>query len=245
MKKLFASLMAVGLLVGVAAVSQAATFAQFQQVTGDQNFTFNGGGNTGTLSSTNDPILFQFKSGSGLNITAPTGIDILADLTFSAQGNGTVVTAVGGPQVMQNVSFSILAHGAQTIGGQLIPNGALLLSGNTGANPTAGNLSGGPNSASIFVPIQPPFPNTLVFMSNYINFAGSPTQLMTGFSIGLTPGLTYSPNTPPAIGLHINPFSSAAAGTFSAVPEPGSIALFSSLAVCGSVFGFNRLRRRK
>jgi len=33
--------------------------------------------------------------------------------------------------------------------------------------------------------------------------------------------------------------------TSSAVPEPGTVALFSSLAVCGSAFGLRRLRRKK
>jgi len=243
MKKLLAPLLAGGLLLGSIVGSQAATFAQFLQMTGAQNFTFTGG-NTGTLTSTMNPIFFQYKSGSGFAIAAPLDTNIGANLTFTATANGAPTIPGANSQQFTLTNFTITTGAAQTVGGQLIPMGTVLLSGTTSATNPAGLMQAGTNSSTFLVPAPAPAPNGLNFSSAFINFAGA-TQ--NGFSLSLTPGATTS-----VVGglLQINAFTAAGTGTFfstpaaNAVPEPGSLALFAGLGVTGSLMVLRRRTRR-
>ena len=157
MNKLLAPLMAGGLLLSSIACSQAATFAQFLQMTGAQNFTFSGG-NTGTLTSNADPIFFQYKSGSGFAIGAPLDQSIGANLTFTATANGAPTIPGANSQQFTLTSFSITTGAAQMVGGVLIPTGTVLLSGSTAASNPAGILNAGQLSSTFFVPAPSPAP---------------------------------------------------------------------------------------
>jgi hypothetical protein len=247
MKKLLMPLVAGGLLIGTIAGSQAATFAQFLQQTGAQNFTFSGG-NAGTLSTTADPVFFQFKSGSGFTIL-PGLLDqnINAVLTFSATANGSPAINAGGSPTQQflNTNFTFTSVGTQTIGGVTIAPGTVLLSATNNAvvPPIAATLSGGAQSSTFSAPVGT-FPNNIVYSSAFINFAGTTNP---GFAYSLTPGLTTSGAGPT---LAINPFTAAGTGTFTAtaapaaVPEPGSLAFVAGIGVCGSALAFRRRARR-
>lgn len=253
MKKLLMPLMAGSLLLSAIAGSQAATFAQFLQTNGTaQNFSFSGS-NSGVLTSAADPVQFRFASGSGFTLAQPGLADqnISAVLNLSATANGNPAILAGGQTTQQFslVDFTFITTANQTVNGVFIPAGTVLLHGVDNAlslvpplNASA-VLDGSTTSATFHAPLTG-FPNTIQFMSDYINFAGATNN---GFAYSLTPGFTTT--SVPPFGLFINPFTAAGTGTFtstaSPVPEPGTVALLSSLCVCGSVFGVRRLRRRK
>jgi hypothetical protein len=254
MKKLLTPLLAGSLLVGAIAGSQAATFAQFNQMFASNDFSFAPGSNTGSLVNNGGAVFLTFLPGSGFTLSNPAlaGNEIGANLTFSATGNGSGLQVVPGGADVQNlnsVTFTFKTGAAQTINGVLVPAGTILLAGTaTAPTPTgvAGTLTANgvppaqPNgsAATIGVPAGTP-----VFTSQIIDFTGSSSRNF-GFSFSnanITTGGAF-PFT------FFNPFSAAGTGTFSAqanpVPEPGSLALFAGLGVTGSLVALRRRSRR-
>lgn len=250
----------------LAAISLTPASAQvpttFAQISYGQIFSYSGG-NSGVLSATGPLVGFNFRvlppSSSGGFVPYVNGgsglIDqsINAKINFSATANGTPVMTAGSlaSQDFQAFTASITANGAQTVNGVSIADGAnlLTLTVTTPTNTVFPTLSGNTSSNSATFsfsdsPATTAASERVTFSSHYIDFANFSVKSKGG-------SLSFSSATPPftVSGGAINPFTASGAGTFSAqfdaVPEPGVTALLSSLGVCGTLFGVNRLRRRK
>jgi hypothetical protein len=253
MKKLLTPLMVGSLLIAAIAGSRAAPFANFAQMFPTaENFSFSGG-NSGTLTSSMNPVFFTFGSGSGFSLAQPllANQQIGANLNLTAVANGS--PAIGGIQTTQQfgaVDFTFLTGASQTVNGVFIPAGAILLHGTANAAfPTpplnqSAVLDGSSPSETFHAPLQG-FPNLVTFNSDFIDFTGATGN---GFSFGLSGAFTTTSNG--LFGLSFNNFSAAGAGTlFSTasppqVPEPNAVALFASLGVSGSLVVLHRRGRR-
>lgn len=222
---------AVGLLAAIAAFpsnAQVLTKIGNTQINGTATNVVYDGTNFSLSNGAGNTASFFGAVGQGNN----TNIDIVfgpvtkTGFTIDAMGNFNVLTTGG--------TFKLTDHATN----------AVVLAGSYGAGAIGGTIGG--NSGSF---------NLLAATVNYAANGGPGNLFPAGF---LTSGGSLQAGfvTPtPFAGTGGPPFTNVAAFvgtdtlTFSAlrpaVPEPGAIALFSSLGVCGTVFGLRRIRRRK
>ena len=239
---------AAGVLAAMAAIpASAQTFA---------SFLYDGTGNviydnaSGNLNGSGIAVQFSFNAaGFGPGLLQPSGGpvvgfgNIAATLSVTGHRTGNAVGSPGASQPYIIDSFSILRNG----------DNANLLSGN--ANPAA--LSGTVGGTTLSLTSSLPPPGTSInYSSAFVTFPTPPVSASLawaftepspgGIPINVAGNGNYQQGASATILL--NP-----AGNFTfvppaappTVPEPGAVALLSSLAVCGSVFGIRRLRRGK
>jgi hypothetical protein len=180
------------------------------------NFSLsNGAGNTAQFFG-------SVGQGNNTNIDIVFGPVARTGFTIDAMGNFNVLTGGG--------TFSLRDHNTN----------AVVLAGSYGAGAVGGTIGG--NSGSF---------NLISASVNYAANGGPGNLFPAGF---LTNGGSLQAGfvTPVAFaqnGQNVAAFVGTDTLTFSAlrpaVPEPGAIALFSSLGVCGTMFGLRKMRRRK
>jgi len=160
--------------------------------------------------------------GNNLNIDIVFGPVAQTGFTIDAMNNFNVLTTGG--------TFSLKDH----------TTNAVVLAGTFGSGAIGGTIGG--NSGSF---------NLITASVNYAANGGPGNLFPAGFLMnggslqaGFVTSLPFAQN-----GSNVAAFVGTDTLTFSAlrpaVPEPGAIALFSSLGVCGTVFGLRRIRRRK
>jgi len=208
------------------------------------NYTLNGGGGA-TLSAANVPVQFNFLSAA---FTAAAS----DPLFIAVYGNNNQVPTIGTTPYQANLSFTANSSSNATAGGQVFSMSSFSIISDATSSLGAGHnlLSGTISSPMLFGPLgnttgqfggsMPP--QMITFTSEYATFPNGVRADLSWALNALTVPFTISGN-------NYLPFSANVSGQNvfkpSVVPEPGSIALLSSLGVCGTVFGFSRLRRRK
>jgi hypothetical protein len=227
------------LSLGVAAVCLAAVavvpaYAQVltkignTQINGTApNITFDG--TTFTLGNgVGNSASFFGSVGQGNNMDVDIAFGPVTQTGFTIDGmnNFNIITSGG--------SFQITDH---------LTN-AIVLQGTFGAGAIGGTIGGNSGSFNLLTPsvtyggIGGP---GNMFPAGFLTTQGS---LQAGF---VTPDSFVGTGGGPITG--VAPFVGTDTLTFSAqrpaVPEPGAVALFSSIGVCGTVFGLRRMRRRK
>ena len=240
---------AAGILAALSAIpASAQTFA---------SFLYDGTGNviydnaTGNLTASGVATQFSFNAagfGPGAMQLQPSGGpsvgfgNIAATLSVTGHRTGPAVGSPGAsqPYVIDSFSFLRVGDNANLLSGSAAPASLSGTVGGTTLNltsslPPPGTsinynsdfvvFPAGPASASLAWAFTEPAPGGIP-----ITVAGNGNYTQpTGGTILLNPAgnFTYVPSIP------------------SGVPEPGTVALFSSLAVCGTAFGLRRLRRNK
>jgi len=177
----------------------------------------NGAGNTAAFFG-------SVGQGNNMNVDIVFGPVTRTGFTVDGMGNFNVLTSGG--------TFSITDHATH----------AVVLAGSYGAGALGGTIGG--NSGSF---------NLLAATVDYAANGGPGNLFPAGFQLNggsLQAGfVTAAPfaGTGGAPPTNIAAFNGTDTLTFSArtVPEPGTIALFGSLCVCGTAFGLGRIRRRK
>ena len=236
---------AAGILAAITAIpASAQTFASFLY-DGTGNVVYDNA--TGNLSGSGIAVQFAFNAvgfGPGMTQLKPPGGPIIgfgntaATLDITGHSTGPATGSPGASQPFVIDSFHIIAN----------VGGANLLSGSAAPAALAGTVGG--TTLSLTSSLPPPGTN-INYFSDYVIFPVPPAN--ASLAIAFTepsPGgipITVAGNgnyTQPGGGrILLNP-----AGNFtyvpSGVPEPGAVALFGSLAVCGSAFGIRRLRRK-
>jgi hypothetical protein len=251
---------AAGILATLSVIpASAGTFAQFVQQTGTNAFSLSGAFPPGQVLATNaTPIFFQFKNVAGNPTnTIPVSLfdqNISAIATLTATSNGPAVPGTFDSESFGNATFTFTTVANQTVNGNFIPAGSLLLKGvvtPSGIFPVAGTLSGldQGNSATFAgsdVNNLPINQNTVMFSSDYIDFTGSMSNAYAFSFSSVFMDFRTDGGFPFT---NIKPFTAAGTGTFSStagqVPEPGAVAMLAGLGVTGSLFAFRRLRRRR
>jgi len=203
---------------------------------------------TGNLSSPT-PVNVQFHfnaAGFGPGLLQPAGgpagllLPVAATLTLTGHNTGPAVVGTPDSQPYVIDGFQIIEVGGMNPGANLLSgtaSPAILTATDTGT--TAGL------TASL-----PPAGTAISFTSDFVTFPSA---------VSASDVFTFTEPSP-------NPVTIAGNGNFqgsggsdlllhpdgsftfippSGVPEPGTVALFSSLVVCGSAFGLRRLRRNK
>jgi len=231
LKKAMSFGIAVGILAAIASVPTSA-----QVLTKIGNTQINGiatnvvyDGTTFSLSNGAGNSASFFGSvgqGNNANIDIVFGPVTKTGFTVDAMGNFNVLTSGGTFKLTDHTTNAVVlagSYGSGAIGGTIGGNSGsfnlLTASVNYAANGGPGNLFPAgflTNGGSL----QAGFVTSLPFAGT----GGSPATNVAAF-VG-TDTLTFSALRP-------------------AVPEPGAIALFSSLGVCGTMFGLRRMRRRK
>ena len=236
---------AAGILAALTAIpASAQTFA---------SFLYDGAGNvvydnaTGNLSGSGIAVQFTFNPagfGPGMTQLQPPGGPIIgfgntaATLTVNGHRTGPATGSPGASQPYVVDSFSIIAN----------VGGANLLSGSASPAALAGTVGGTTLSLTSSLP---PAGTSINYSSAYVTFPNAVSASLAFAFTEPSPGglpITVAGNgnfTEPGGGrILLNP-----AGNFtyvpSGVPEPGTVALFCSFAVCGSAIGVRRLRRKK
>jgi hypothetical protein len=176
----------------------------------------NGAGNTAAFFG-------SVGQGNNLNVDIVFGPVIKTGFTVDAMGNFNVLTGGGTFKITDHVTNAVVlagSYGSGAIGGTI--------GGNSGSfNLTTASVNyasnGGPGN---------------LFPAGFLTNGGS---LQAGFVTALPFATTGAPAD------NVAAFVGTDTLTFSArtVPEPGAVALFGSLGVCGTAFGLRRLRRRK
>ena len=235
---------AAGILAAITAIpASAQTFA---------SFLYDGTGNvvidqtTGNLSGSGIAVQFSFNPagfGPGMTQLQPPGGPIIgfgntaATLTVNGHRTGPATGSPGASQPYVVDSFSIIAN----------VGGANLLSGSASPAALSGTVGG---TTLALTSSLPPAGTNINYTSAYVTFPNAQNaSLAFAFTEPAPGGIAINVN---ALGNYV--FANGAnvqlnpAGNFtyvpSGVPEPGTVALFSSLAVCGSAFGLRRLRRK-
>jgi len=168
-----------------------------------------------------------------LGVIAPSTISFtpLAPVSFTLNGTAFIET---------------LGPGSFTVTGPN-PGGPVLLMGSFGNSILTGNIgstSGGVNLVTNSVTYDAATPGTLFPGAlGYIKTGGSLSLTFTGQQVGPPPTLNSTGDGLNTFEVHDSVVWAAVKPN--AVPEPGAVALLSSLAVCGSAFGLRRLRRTK
>ena len=236
---------AAGVLAALSAIpASAQTFASFLY-DGTGNVVYDNA--TGNLSGSGIAVQFAFNAvgfGPGMTQLKPPGGPIIgfgntaATLSIMGHRTGPAVGSPGAAQPYVVDSFSIIAN----------VGGANLLSGSA----TPASLSGTVGGTTLSLTSSlPPAGTSINYSSDYVTFPFAQSASLAFAFTEPAPGglpITVAGNgnyTQPGGGrILLNP-----AGNFtyvpSGVPELGTVALFSSLAVCGSAFGLRRLRRGK
>jgi len=164
--------------------------------------------------------------GNNNNIDIVFGPVTKTGFTVDAMGNFNVLTTGG--------TFKLTDH----------TTNAVVLQGSFGSGALGGTIGG--NSGSF---------NLLTASVTYGGVGGPGNLFPAGFLLtggslqaGFVTSLPFAGTGGPPF-TNVAPFVGTDTLTFSAlrpaVPEPGAIALFSSLGVCGTMFGLRRMRRRK
>ena len=234
---------AAGILAALSAIpASAQTFA---------SFLYDGTGNvvvdsaTGSLTGTGIAVQFSFNPagfGPGMTQLQPPGGPIIgfgntaATLDVTAHKTGPATGSPGASQPYVIDSFHIIAN----------VGGANLLSGSAAPAALSGTVGG---TTLNLTSSLPPAGTSINYTSSYVTFPfPMNASLAWAFTEPAPGGLPITVNgagnyTTSGGNVLLNP-----AGNFtyvpSGTPEPGAIALFSSLAVCGSAFGLRRLRRK-
>ena len=227
-----AGLLVVLMLVATATIEQTAvatqtTFAQFQQNTAGNHFTFTNAAAASTFSAVNIPVNFQFLAA---NAYGAINQNIPAHLTLTSVVDSL---AVGGFFIDQPLASVIL-----TITADAMVNGKdLLLKVNldTGGFST-GHLSGINNGhiALQSSDTDPLVGNQFEFQSDFVSFVADTSRNYALSFSSVAPNLSINANG------YLNGFSGAGTGTFAAsLPEPGS----AGLALMGTVITFGIQRR--
>ena len=233
---------AAGILAAISAIpASAQTFA---------SFLYDGTGNviydnaTGNLAGSGIAVQFSFNpAGFGIGLLQPPGGPSIgfgntaATLTVTGHRTGNAVGNPGAAQPYVIDSFTILRNG----------DNANLLSGSAAPASLSATIGG---TTMGLTSSLPPAGTIISYSSDFVTFPlAKNSSLAWTFTQPSAAAITVAGNgnytqSPGGPNVLLN-----TAGNFtyvpSAVPEPGTVALFSSLAVCGSVFGFRRLRRRK
>jgi len=221
---------AVGLLTAIASIpasAQVLTKIGNTQINGTAtnvvydgtNFSLSNG--TGNLAS----FFGAVGQGNNTNVDITFGPVAKTGFTMDAMGNFNVLTT-GGTFVLKDVATNAVvlagSFGAGAIGGTIGGNSGSFNLVSASVNYAA---NGGPGN---------------LFPAGFLTNGGS---LQAGFVTSVAFASTGSPanNVAAFVGTDTLTFSALRP----AVPEPGAIALFSSLGVCGTMFGLRRIRRRK
>jgi len=234
---------AAGILAAISAIpASAQTFASFLY-DGTGNVTYDNA--TGNLTGSGIAVQFSFNSaGFGVGLLQPPGGPSIgfgntaATLTVTGHRTGNAVGNPGAAQPYVIDSFTILRNG----------DNANLLSGSAAPASLTATIGG---TTMGLTSSLPPAGTVINFSSAFVTFPFSTNaSIAWTFTQPPTPvGIIVAGNGNYAKENGGNPIPLNPAGNFtyipSAVPEPGTVALFSSLAVCGSVFGFRRLRRKQ
>ena len=235
--------LAAGVLAALSAVSASAqTFASFLY-DGTGNVVYDNA--TGSLNGSGIAVQFTFNpAGFGPGLQQPSGGpsvgfgNIAATLSVTGHKTGP---AVGSPNAAQPYvidSFSILRVG----------DNANLLSGSAAPAALSGTVGGTTLSLTSSLP---PAGTSINYNSAFVTFP---------FPVNASLAWAFTEPSPGGIPINVagngNYQQGASAtvllnpaGNFtfvpSSVPEPGAVALLTSMAVCGGVFGIRRLRRSK
>jgi hypothetical protein len=236
---------AAGLLAAVTIVpASAQTFAAFDYV-GPADVTYDNA--TGNLSGTGIPVTFHFdQTGFGPGLLQPTAgpspinfTTVNATLSVTGHRTANVTGAPNASQAYVIDNFTITEN---------IAGNPLLLSGS--GNPASLNALIGGTTAGLTSSL-PPAGSVVQFSSDFVTFpADDAASIAWTFTKPLpTTTMQVAGNGNYILNTGGNPLLNPS-GNFTfvpsaAVPEPGVVALFSSLGVCGTVFGLRRLRRRK
>jgi len=224
--------LSIGIAVGIIAVGSIPATAQVLTKIGNTQINgiapnVNYDGTTFTLGNGagNSAAFFgSVGQGNNPNVDIVYGPVTKTGFTVDAMGNFNVLTTGG--------TFVITDH---------VTN-AIVLQGSYGAGTIGGTIGGNSGSFNLISP------------SVTYGGAGGPGNLFpAGFQLtngSLQAGfVTPAPfaGTGGAPPTNIAAFNGTDTLTFSArtVPEPGAIALFGSLGVCGTAIGLRRIRRRK
>jgi hypothetical protein len=260
MNKIYTTLLAGSLLVGVAAASNAGTFTfQFGETDNTPSvfsYTSIAPGSTVSMltgSTTEGYVLFSGDVPTPTPVTPPGPATAFVPLAakiiltvrdsqgFPANTGGGFVDSVDlkflsegvGPEPAANTL--LLEVKAGSTNPSMTGTGGTLLADNTD---NTGSISGSTGNNVTFIS----------FNSNYLNFSGFSND---GYTIGLNlPGtntFSYLPTTPFTPPYYLQPFMANIAGLGHGTPppttpEPGSVALAVGVLVS---FGGLRLRRRK
>jgi len=232
LRKALSLSIAVGFLAAIASIpssAQVLTKIGNTQINGSAtnvvydgtNFSLgNGAGNTASFFG-------SVGQGNNTNINITFGPVARTGFTVDAMGNFNVLTGGG--------TFSLRDAGTN----------AVVLAGSFGAGAVGGTIGGNSGSFNLLAATVNYAANGgpgNLFPAGFLTSGGS---LQAGF---VTPTAFAGTGGPPFT--NVAPFVGTDTLTFSAlrpaaVPEPGAIALFSSLGVCGTVFGLRRIRRSK
>lgn len=238
MNMIMKSFLAAAALTVAASSAQAATnILQYSQLGDAETMTYTDNGAAGytistngaktVLTTVNDPVSAAFGFG-------------LASFSFTATGNGIAVNTGGSSwsQALTGGSLSFTALAPITVGAQIIPLGANILTLSFLGGAIEADVPGTAGSARVTLPGSSFFNVS----SDYFEF---PPLFMTDFSIalsGVTPGFLFDAQNPGSLanGRFTN-FAADSTGTFTAgaIPEPASWAMM----IAG--FGLVGLSRRR
>jgi hypothetical protein len=257
MNKLYTTLLAGSLLVGVAAASNAAAisynFFETDSVPTPFAYTYSGTGTTYDFSgfTTETDILFGSSIGS-----------VVGNVPYSATLSVFFVTSEGSfPGDLTPIDTLVATFKANPGGPFPTNTNILTLTAGTTGTPGEGGTLNAPDgfTSGAFFGSNPPTPpingqpiptepDNVVYTSALFSTAGFINQSYS-FTLTLPPGssFSYSTSGPPLFSSQLNPFpnSSITGGgvlTATTTPEPGSVALAVGALVS---FGALRLRRRK
>jgi hypothetical protein len=228
---LVASLAVVALLAAAPAHAAPVQFAQFNETTANQPFSFtNNGGTSGTIAyNSATPITFNFTAATGLSTA-----DRTATLSISSllPGPSTFTPATGlsvlDQQITQPTVLKITEVGGPSPGANLL---TLTFTGDIVGRVGGSNasLAGGDNTGQL-----------VQYTSDFLTFMQPGNSYLLGLS-QITPGLSLG------AGNFLNSFIANIQGAFTAnviagVPAPTSVTMFGTGIIAASVL---TLRQRK
>jgi hypothetical protein len=228
---LVASLAVVALLAAAPAHAAPVQFAQFNEVTANQPFSFtNNGGTSGTIAyNSATPITFNFTAASGLSTA-----DRNATLSFSAGPSTFTPGFPLGAGVLDQPISNLNTLKITEVGGPN-PGANLLTMTFTGdivgrAGGSNASLAGGDDTGQV-----------VIFSSDLLTFAQPGNSYLLGLS-QISPGLSLG------AGNFLNNFIANIQGAFTAnviagVPAPTSVAMFGTGIVAASVLTFRQRKR--